>query len=227
MVGGEPLDPAVQKAISDKGACALNVFGLSETTDGAIYQRIGHESIKGCVGQLATHVDVKLMLSEFTEAPEGEPGELVVKGGTVSPGYWENSVKTIETFKDGWVWTGDMAIRDDRGYFYMVGRSDDMIKSGAEKISPAEIELAICSSPKVADVVVFGVPDDKWGHVAKAVVAKKPGVSLTEQEVIEICKSKMASYKKPRHVVVLDELPLTGSGKVDRALIRKLFSGSD
>jgi len=227
MVGGEPLDPMIQRAIADKGAYALNVFGLSETTDGAIYQRIGHEAMEGCVGQLATHVDAKLMLSESTETSEGEPGELVVKGGTVSPGYWENPGKTVETFKDGWVWTGDMAIKDDRGYFYMVGRSDDMIKSGAEKISPAEIELAICSSPKVADVVVFGVPDEKWGQVAKAVVSKKPGVSLSEQEVIEICKNKMASYKKPRYVVVLDELPLTGSGKVDRALIQRLFSRSD
>ena len=117
-----------------------------------------------------------------------------------------------------------MAIRDDKGYFYMVGRSDDMIKSGAEKISPAEIELAICSSPKVADAVVFGVPDEKWGQVTKAVVAKKPGTSLTEEEVIEICKSKMASYKKPRYVVILDQLPVSGSGKVDRALIRKLYS---
>jgi fatty-acyl-CoA synthase len=227
MVGGEPLDPTIQQAIADKGACALNVFGLSETTDGAIYQRIGHEPIKGCVGHLATHVDAKLMLNESCEAPEGEPGELVVKGGTVSPGYWENPIKTKETFKNGWVWTGDMAIRDDKGYFYMVGRSDDMIKSGAEKISPAEIELAICSSPKVADAVVFGVLDEKWGQVAKVVVAKKPGISLTEEEVIEICKSKMASYKKPRYVVILDQLPVSGSGKVDRALIRKLYSHSD
>jgi len=147
-----------------------------------------------------------------------------VKGGTVSPGYWENPEKTKETFKDGWVWTGDMALRDEKGRFYMVGRSDYMIKSGAEKISPAEIEMAISSSPKVADVVVFGVPDEKWGQVAKAVVAKKPGVSLKEEEVIEICKSKMASYKRPKHIVIVDRLPVTGSGKVDRALIRKLYS---
>jgi fatty-acyl-CoA synthase len=227
MVGGEPLDPAIQLAIADKGAYALNVFGLSETTDGAIYQRIGHEPIKGCVGHLATHVDAKLMLNESCEVPEGEPGELVVKGGTVSPGYWGNPIKTKETFKDGWAWTGDMAVKDDKGYFYMVGRSDEMIKSGAEKISPAEIELAICSSPKVADAVVFGVPDEKWGQVAKAVIAKKPGTSLTEEEVIEICKRKMASYKKPRYVVILDQLPASGSGKVDRALIRKLYSRSD
>jgi len=224
MVGGEPLDPMIQQAFMDKGVYALNVFGMSETTDGVMYQRIGDEPIKNCVGPLATHLDAKIMLDESTEALDGEPGEIVVKGGTVSPGYWENPEKTKETFKDGWVWTGDMALRDEKGRFYMVGRSDYMIKSGAEKISPAEIEMAISSSPKVADVVVFGVPDEKWGQVAKAVVAKKPGVSLKEEEVIEICKSKMASYKRPKHIVIVDQLPVTGSGKVDRALIRKLFS---
>ena len=224
MVGGEPLDPIIQQAFMEKGVYALNVYGMSETTDGVMYQRIGDEPIKDCVGPLATHLDAKIMLDESTEAPDGEPGEIVVKGGTVSPGYWENPEKTKETFKDGWVWTGDMALRDEKGRFYMVGRSDYMIKSGAEKISPAEIEIAISSSPKVADVVVFGVPDEKWGQVVKAVVARKPGVSLKEEEVIEICKSKMASYKRPKHIVIVDRLPVTGSGKVDRALIRKLYS---
>ncbi len=223
LVGGEPLDPALQKAFLDKGVDAINVFGLSETTDGAIYQRPGDDLMNGSVGKIATHVEVKLLSDNSQEVSEGEVGELVIGGPTVSPGYWKSPQKTEETFQEGWMKTGDLAYRDKDGFFYMVGRGDDMIKSGAEKISPAEIEQVIASMPEVADVVVIGIPDKKWGQVPKAIVARKRGMEIKEEDIIKVCKSELASYKKPKSIVIVDELPKTGAGKVDRALIRKEY----
>ncbi|MBW2608861.1 MAG: AMP-binding protein [Deltaproteobacteria bacterium] len=224
LVGGEPLDPALQKAFVDKGVDAINVFGLSETTDGAIYQRPGDDLMNGSIGKIATHVEVKLVSDNFEEVPEGEVGELVIGGPTVSPGYWKSPQKTEETFQEGWMKTGDLAYRDKEGFFYMVGRGDDMIKSGAEKISPAEIEQVIASMPEVADVVVIGIPDKKWGQVPKAIVARKRDMEIKEEDIIKTCKRELASYKKPKSVVIVDELPKTGAGKVDRALIKKEFA---
>ena len=224
LVGGEPLDPALQKAFLDKGVDAMNVFGLSETTDGAIYQRPGDDLMNGSVGKIATHVEVKLLSDNSQEVSEGEVGELVIGGPTVSPGYWKSPQKTEETFQEGWMKTGDLAYRDKEGFFYMVGRGDDMIKSGAEKISPAEIEQVIASMPEVADVVVIGIPDKKWGQVPKAIVARKRDMEIKEEDIIKVCKSELAGYKKPKSIVIVDELPKTGAGKVDRALIRELYT---
>jgi len=223
-VGGEPLEAALQEAFLEKGAETLNVFGLSETTDGAIYQRPGDDLMNGSVGKIATHVEVKLLSDNSQEVSEGETGELLIGGPTVSPGYWKSPQKTEETFQEGWMKTGDLAYRDKEGFFYMVGRGDDMIKSGAEKISPAEIEQVIASMPEVADVVVIGIPDKKWGQVPKAIVARKRGMEIKEEDIIKVCKGELAGYKKPKSIVIVDELPKTGAGKVDRALIRKEYA---
>jgi fatty-acyl-CoA synthase len=167
---------------------------------------------------------VKLLSDNSQEVSEGEVGELLIGGPTVSPGYWKSPQKTEETFQEGWMKTGDLAYRDKEGFFYMVGRGDDMIKSGAEKISPAEIEQVIASMPEVADVVVIGIPDKKWGQVPKAIVARKRDMEIKEEDIIKVCKSELAGYKKPKSVVIVDELPKTGAGKVDRALIRELYT---
>jgi fatty-acyl-CoA synthase len=223
-VGGEPLDAALQEAYLKKGVEVVNVFGLSETTDGAIYQRSGSNLLNGSVGKPATHVQIKLVGPDSQEVGAGEAGEVMVGGPTVSPGYWRNPQKTKETFAAGWVNTGDLAYRDTEGFYYMVGRGDDMIKSGAEKVSPGEIEKVISSLPAVADVVVIGIPDSKWGQVPKAVVAIKKGMKITEDEVIEAIRRELASYKKPKSIVFVDDLPKTGSGKIDRSLVKKMYA---
>jgi len=223
LVGGERLDASLQKAFLEKGAEALNVFGMSETTDGAIYQRPGENITSGSIGRIATHVEARLVTSQMKEVPVGEVGELTIGGPTVSPGYWKAPEKTKEAFVDGWVLTGDLAYKDANGDFFMVGRSDNIIKSGAEKISPAEIERAILTNERVADVVVFGIPDPKWGQSPKAVVACKNGFELTEAEILETCRTKLAGYKKPRSIVIVKEFPRTGSGKIDRSLIKKTY----
>lgn len=223
-VGGEPLEVSLQEIYLRKGAEVLNVFGMSETTDGAIYQRPGTDILNGSVGKPATHVKVKLMGPDSLEVKEGETGELLVGGPTVSPGYWKNPRKTKESFQEGWVRTGDLAYRDKEGDYYMIGRGDDMIKSGAEKVSPAEIEKVISSLPAVSDVVVIGIPDSKWGQVPKAIVARKKGMEIREEDIIEACRKELASYKKPKSVIIVDELPKTGSGKIDRSLIKKIYT---
>jgi fatty-acyl-CoA synthase len=224
-VGGEPLDMPLIEAFLKKEAQAINVFGMSETTDGAIYQRPGGDLLNGSVGKAATHVEIRLVSQAYQEVPDGEVGEIMVGGPTVSPGYWNSPEKTKEAFYDGWVKSGDLAYRDKDGYFYMVGRDDEMIKSGAEKISPVEVEGVIGSMPAVADVVVFGVPDKKWGQVPKAIVGLKKGMEISEEEIVEACKKELASYKKPKSIVIVDELPKTGSGKIDRSLIKKRYGG--
>ncbi len=221
LVGGEPLESAVQTQWREMGVELLNVFGMSETTDGALYQRIGNRTAANCIGRPASYVDVRI-----GEAGEySDVGELFIAGPAVAPGYWGDAERSRGVFQNGWVRTGDLVSRDAAGDFYVIGRADDMIKSGAEKIAPAELEDVIGALPEVESVVVFGVPDEKWGQSARAVIARKPGVQLTEASVLEACSRTLASYKKPRSIVIVDELSKTGSGKVDRAAVKQQYGG--
>lgn len=220
LAGGEPLEPELQELFQSKGVTVLNVFGMSEVTNGVIYQRAWDVEADGSAGRVATHA----MLRIGNEA-EGDKnvGELYIGGPIVSPGYWNEPTLTESTFRDGWVATGDIAQKDASGRVFLVGRTDDMIKSGAEKIAPAELEQVINALPGVADVVVFGVPHEKWGAVPRAVVAIKEGEEVTKEMIIDACCERLASYKKPDSVLLVKELPLTGSGKVDRTAVKSRY----
>ena len=139
-------------------------------------------------------------------------------------GYWKDKEKTDKTIdKDGWVHTGDVGYVDEDGYFFLSGRATDMIIRGGENISPEEVEAVVHSHPKVEEAAVIGVPDEEWGEQPKAVVVLKPGATATPEEIIDYCRPKMASFKRPRSVVFVDELPRNPMDKVLKRVLRDQY----
>ena len=174
----------------------------------------------GSVGRALPFLQAAIMDEKDTLLEAGMVGELVCKGPNVMQGYHNQPVATTQAIREGWLHTGDLAYMDADGFFYIVDRQKDMIVSGGENIYPRELEELLYSHPAVADVAVVGEPDEVWGESVKAVVILKQGASLSEQEVVDYCKAHMASYKKPRKVVFLSELPRNASGKVLKRKLR-------
>ena len=142
-------------------------------------------------------------------------------------GYWKDEEKTGKTIdQDGWVHTGDMGYRDKDGYFFLAGRATDMIIRGGENIAPEEIEAVLHYYSKVEEAAVIGVPDEEWGEVPKAVVVLKKGETATAEDIMEYCRVKLASFKRPRSVVFVDELPRNPMGKVLKRLLREQYGKS-
>ena len=158
--------------------------------------------------------DVKIVDDDGHDVPDGERGEIVVRGPNVMKGYWNRPDATAEVLVDGWFHTGDVGIRDADGYFFIVDRKKDMIISGGENVYPAEVEDALYRHPGIKEVAVIGVQHASWGETVRAVVVRKDGVSLTEQDVIEFSQDKLARYKQPKSVVFIDVLPRNPAGKV-------------
>ncbi|MER2090610.1 MAG: long-chain fatty acid--CoA ligase, partial [Sporosarcina sp.] len=154
----------------------------------------------------------------------GEVGEITIKGPAVSAGYWRKPEATMETFVNGWCKTGDLGKFDQDGYLTIAGRKKDMIRSGGENIYSAEIEDILYRHEEVMEVSIIGIPDPKFIEAVCAVVVKKQGSSLTEDDIIEYCRNNLASFKKPRKVIFVDELPRTPSGKIQKFVLRKNYS---
>jgi len=155
------------------------------------------------------------------DVPVGEMGELVCRGPNVMKGYYKDRKATKEALKGGWLHTGDLGRMDEEGYVYIVDRKKDMIVSGGENIYPREIEELLYHHPKIQDAAVIGIPDPMWGESVKAFVVLKNGEMMKEEEVIEYCKSHLASYKKPKTVEFKESLPRNPSGKVLKTLLRE------
>ena len=172
-------------------------------------------------GRAAPHAEVKVVGPDGTELPRGEVGEVVVRGGHVMSGYWDQPKETATVLKNGWFHTGDGAYMDDDGYLYIVDRIKDMIISGAENVYSAEVENAVAQHPFVASCAVIGVPDDTYGERVHAVVVLKPGRALTEQELRAHCKTLIAGYKAPRSAEFVAELPVSSTGKILKRELRK------
>ena len=145
------------------------------------------------------------------------------RGPNVMKGYYDNTVATQETLKEGWLYTGDVGIIDRDGYLYLTGRKKELIVSGGDNIYPAEIETVLHRHPLILEAAVIGVPDEYWGESVKAIVVTKSGKAIDEQEVIEYCKSRLASYKKPKSVDFIDALPKNAAGKVMKDELLKRY----
>ena len=174
-------------------------------------------------GQPAIDVDVKVVDEQDNELGPNEVGEIAARHAWLMKGYWNKPERTKETIKDGWVYTGDMGYVDNDGFLYIVDRMRDMIVSGGENIYPREIEEVLYSHPSVREAAVIGVPSPKWGEDVKAIIALKEGEKADEEEIIEFCKDKLASFKKPKTVEFLKELPKTGSGKIYKKMLRDQY----
>lgn len=175
------------------------------------------------VGQASPSVGVRVVDEAGQDLPTGSVGEILLTSPGVMKGYWNNTVATLETLRDGWVHTGDMGRLDNEGFLYLVDRKKDMIISGGENIYSREVEEAVHLHDAVSEVAVIGVADKKWGEAVMAIVVVKPGHVVTAQELIEHCKLQIASYKKPRHIRFVDAIEKLPSGKIDKVRLRKLY----
>ena len=175
------------------------------------------------VGLPAFCTEVKVLKENGEEAGVREVGNLYKRGPLLSTGYYKDEEATKQLFYDGWACAGDLGYVDEDGYYYLVGRSKDMIISGGVNLYPAELENVIMNLPSVLEVSVIGVPDDRLGETARAYVVKKAGANLTESEIIQTCVDNLARYKRPRSVEFVDELPKSVAGKVLKKELKKLY----
>ena len=172
------------------------------------------------IGRPIPEGEVRIVDEEDREVPTGEVGEIVVRGKKVMKGYWNKKEATEDTLRGGWLHTGDLAKMDEEGYLYLAGRKKDMIIRGGENIYPVEIENVLHSHPKVLEAAVIGVPDEYWGEIVKAYIILVPGQAASADEIIEFCRERLASYKKPAAVEFVAELPKNAMQKVLKHLLR-------
>ncbi|MBI1198676.1 MAG: AMP-binding protein [Phenylobacterium sp.] len=188
----------------------------------------GNEDLLKSCGRSTLFTRVEIMDSDGKILANHERGEIVVKSNLVMPGYYKDPAATAAVSEFGWHHTGDIAYRDDEGYFYIVDRKKDMIISGGFNVFPSEIERVLWAHPAVQDCAVIGVPDPKWGEAVKAVIELKPGASATEEELIRLCKAELGSVKAPKTIEFWPVLPRSPVGKVKKADIRsKYWVGED
>jgi fatty-acyl-CoA synthase len=200
-------------------------YGMTETSPVSTQTRVGTPLAKqvGTVGQVHPHVEIKIIDPETGKVlPIGAQGELCTRGYSVMLGYWENAEATANAIdRAGWMHTGDLATMDDEGYLNIVGRIKDMIIRGGENVYPREIEEFLYSHPKVQDVQVIGVPDERFGEEVMAWVRLREGQAATVEEIREYCRGKIAHYKIPRYVKFVDGFPMTVTGKVQKFVMRE------
>ncbi len=209
----------------------LQLYGMTEGGGTTLHKRQHKpdgtpDEVKrlGSIGQAAPNVDIKIVDSEGVEVPTGQPGEILTRTATHMAGYWNNSAATIAALRDGWYYTGDLGYVDEQGFLYLVDRKKDMIISGGENIYSREVEEALATHQSVQDVAVIGVKDEYWGEIVRAIVVLGTGEAVAEAELIEHCKTQIASYKKPKSVVFTSELPRLPSGKINKVVLRQLYS---
>lgn len=230
ITGGEACPIPVIQGVHQRFAAVDFVNNYGSTEGGPITTFLDPALSRqrmGSVGKEAFGVEVRIVDEQGRRLAAGQVGALEVRSPFVCPGYWNRPEATAAQLRNGWWHTGDLAWRDEDGFLWISGRSTDMIKSGAESIYPIEVEQAIASLPGVTEVGVIGVPDETWGETVVAfVVADTPG-ALTADQVVAHCRTQLASYKKPRHVVFVDTLPRGTTGKVAKNLLRQRWDAGD
>jgi long-chain acyl-CoA synthetase len=218
-----PLD-LLRDAVETFNCGFGQVYGLTET--GALtallpgdHNPAGSPRMRSC-GRPLDNAQIKVVGHDGAELPCGEVGEIVARSPQLLKGYWRLSEATASSMRDGWFHTGDAGYFDEDGYLYIHDRLKDMIISGGENVYPAEVESALFGHPAVADIGVIGVPDERWGEAIKAVVVRKPGVVVTEAELIAYARERIAHYKAPKSVDFVDALPRNPSGKILKRVLR-------
>jgi acyl-CoA synthetase (AMP-forming)/AMP-acid ligase II len=222
----------LRRAIDKFGS--IFVQGYGQTESGPLSTLLGKEDhVTGgtaeqlrrlaSAGRPVMNVEARVVDFEGRDVPHGEVGEIIVRSDLNMSGYWNNPEATAEAIRDGWLHTGDMATMDDAGYIYIVDRKKDMIVSGGENIYPREVEEELYAHPAVLEAAVIGVPDPVWGESVKALVVLKKDARTSEEELIEHCKTHLASYKKPKSVEFRKELPKTPSGKILKRVLREKY----
>jgi acyl-CoA synthetase (AMP-forming)/AMP-acid ligase II len=217
--GLKVLGPVFQQQFGQTEGVGTTLLAHQHRPDGTDRDR----EILTSVGQASPRVGVRIVDDRGIDLPAGEVGEILLTSPGVMKGYWNNTAATLETLRDGWVHTGDVGRLDHEGYLYLVDRKKDMIISGGENIYSREVEEAVITHAAVSEVAVIGVADAKWGEAVMAVVVTRPGLTTTAADIIEHCRSLIASYKKPSHVTFVDEIVKLPSGKIDKVRLRRLY----
>jgi long-chain acyl-CoA synthetase len=213
--GGSAMPVEVLKGFEKAFGCkVLEGYGLSETSPVASFNHRDRERKPGSIGTPVEGVEMKVVDDDGNEVPQGEVGEIVIRGHNVMKGYWNRDDATAEAIIDGWLHTGDMAKVDEDGYFFIVDRKKDMIIRGGYNVYPREIEEVLYEHPDVREVAVVGVPHDDLGEEVGAAVALKEGADASEDELRSFVKEQVAAYKYPRKIWFVDELPKGPTGKI-------------
>ena len=234
--GAAPMPVEVIKRAIEAlpGTRFINAFGQTETAstitmlppedhvlDGSPEEVERKLKRLSSIGRPLDDVEVRIVGEDGSDVALGEVGEIVARGERLMKGYWGNESATRETVRNGWLYTGDLGYSDEDGYIYLSGRAKDFIKRGGEMVAPEEVEQVLHSHPAVEEAAIIGIPDPDWGERVRAVVVLKGGQQVTEQELIEYCHQRLASFKRPESVVFIAELPRNPLGKVLKRVLRE------
>ena len=199
----------------------VQVYGLTETT--GVVTMLMHEDhdvdgprkhlLRSC-GKPSMGIELKIVDEKGKEVAAGDVGEIIIRSKQVMKGYWNMPEETAKSIRNGWFYTGDAGYKDKEGYVYIHDRVKDMIVSGGENVYPAEVENALMKHPAIQDVAVIGIPDDRWGEVPLAIVVRKAGVEVTEDDIVAFGRTQLAGFKTPKKVAWIDALPRNPSGKI-------------
>jgi len=236
LSGGAPIAPEVVRRIVETFKCDyIQTYGMTETSPYLTLSILkGHLSqlpdedqlrFKSKTGREFIGVELRVVDEQGKEITKNEKqvGEIIVKGDIVTKGYWKLPEETKKSIKDGWLYTGDMAVMDEEGYVTIVDRKKDMILTGGENVYSTEVENVLYAHPAILECAVIGIPDQKWGEAVKGFVVLKSGQNATEQEIIQFCKERLAHYKAPKSIDFIGALPRTGSGKIHKKGLRDKY----
>ncbi|WP_213423871.1 fatty acid--CoA ligase family protein [Bhargavaea massiliensis] len=225
--GGSSLPVALLHNFEEKFNVRVSEgYGLSEASPVTCFNPLDRERVPGSIGTNIINVENKVVNEYGEEVPDGEVGELVVRGPNVMKGYYKMPEETAVALRDGWLYTGDLARRDENGYFYIVDRKKDLVIVGGYNVYPREVEEVLYTHPDVVEAAVVGVPDANYGEAIQAYVVKKDGSALTEQELKAFSTEKLAKYKIPASIEFLDELPKNTTGKILRRSLKDMAVNS-
>jgi acyl-CoA synthetase (AMP-forming)/AMP-acid ligase II len=231
VYGASPMPVEVLRKAMEVFGCEF-VQGYGQTESSAVLCVLGpedhvldgtpeQERRLGSAGREVFGTQVRVVDEEDKDVEPGQIGEVIGRGANVMKGYWNMPEASAETLRDGWLRTGDLGTMDEDGYVYILDRVKDMIISGGENVYSREVEEVLYAHPCVAEAAVIGVPDDKWGESVMAVIVLRDGHEATGEEIIEFCRDKLAGYKRPRSVEIIDSLPRNLSGKVLKKILRE------
>jgi long-chain acyl-CoA synthetase len=230
--GAPAAAPVLREITAWMGNVLQQVYGMSETGPAiTILRREDHaaaiarnddQRLLSC-GRPCLDVKVRAVDDAGNDVDPGAVGEVLVASDSLMAGYWRLPELSAAALHDGWLRTGDLGVWDDEGYLYLVDRKKEMIVSGSENVYPREVENVLYAHPDIADVAVIGVPDERWGEAVLAIVVRKPGVQLSADDITTFCSDRIASYKKPRRVEFVTELPQNSIGKIDKKTLREKY----
>lgn len=221
IVGGEPMPIPLIEQWHAKNVPIRQGYGMTEVGPNltSLHQRDAIRK-KGSIGRPNFYVEIKIVDEKGERVAPNLPGELLLRGPMVTPGYWQNEAATQAAIKDGWFYTGDMVRQDEEAYIYVVDRIKNMFISGGENVYPAEVERVLVAHPGVAEAAVIGIPDEKWGESGKAFVVCKKETAVSEMELIAHCEKHLAKFKIPKSIVFIEALPKNDTGKINRMALK-------